>query len=46
MPLKNSASDAARSYNIMSEMRANKPRDQAIAIGYAVQRRARAKGRK
>lgn len=33
-------SNAARSANIATEMRAGKPRAQAIAIGYSEQRRA------
>jgi len=40
MPLFKSPSNAARSANIGTEMRAGKPRAQAIAIGYATQRRA------
>lgn len=42
MPLTKSPSNTARSSNILAEIRAGKPKDQAIAIGYAVQRRARA----
>lgn len=42
MPLNKTTSNAARSHNVLAEIRAGKPRDQAIAIGYAVQRRARA----
>jgi hypothetical protein len=40
MPLKKSKSAKARSENIATEINAGKPRDQAVAIGYAVQRRA------
>jgi len=40
MPLFKSPSNAARSANIGTEVRAGKPRAQAIAIGYATQRRA------
>jgi hypothetical protein len=43
MPLRNSASNEARSQNILAEIHAGKPNKQAVAIGYAVQRRARAK---
>lgn len=43
MPLNKSSSDDARSQNILAEIHAGKPSKQAIAIGYAVQRRARAK---
>lgn len=40
MPLIKSSSNAARSANIGTEIRAGKPRAQAIAIGYSQQRRA------
>lgn len=43
MPLEKSSSKAARSRNIAREIRAGKPRKQAIAIGYSVQRRAKKK---
>lgn len=43
MPLTHSASKKARSKNIRREIRAGKPRKQAAAIAYAVQRRAAAK---
>lgn len=43
MPLKNSASDAARKSNILAEIHAGKPSKEAIAIGYSIQRRARKK---
>lgn len=43
MPLKNSMSDAARKHNIATEVKAGKPVKQAVAIGYAVQRRASGK---
>jgi hypothetical protein len=36
--LQRSASNAARSRNIATEMRSGRPRAQAIAIGYSVQR--------
>lgn len=41
MPLVRSASDKARFTNIGREISAGKPRAQAVAIGYSVQRRAR-----
>ena len=44
MPLIKSTSDAARSANIATERNAGKPEAQAVAISYAVQRRARRKG--
>jgi hypothetical protein len=43
MPLINSTSTIARGKNIGKEMAAGKPKKQAIAIGYAVQRRAASK---
>lgn len=42
MPLKSSASNKDRSFNILAEIHAGKPNKQAVAIGYAVQRRAKA----
>ncbi len=41
MPLKKSRSRKARKANIAAEIRAGKPVKQAVAIGYAVQRRAK-----
>lgn len=41
MPLKKDDSDKSRQYNILAEIHAGKPTKQAIAIGYAVQRRAK-----
>lgn len=41
MPLINSGSTIARSKNIGTEIAAGKPRAQAVAIGYAQQRRAK-----
>lgn len=41
MPLKKSASKKAVGQNIKTEMKAGKPRKQAIAIALSVQRRAR-----
>ena len=48
MPLKKSKSKAARQANIEAEIAAGKDPKQAVAIGYAVQRRAsmKAKARK
>lgn len=43
MPLKKGSSNKARSQNIATEIRAGKPRAQAVAIGYSVQRRVKAK---
>lgn len=40
MPLINSSSTVARGKNIGREIAAGKPKNQAVAIGYAVQRRA------
>lgn len=46
MPLKKSASKKARNQNIKAEIDAGKPIKQAVAIGYAVQRRAKKGKRK
>jgi hypothetical protein len=43
VPLIKSASDAARSANIAAERRSGRPEAQSVAIGYAIQRRARGK---
>jgi hypothetical protein len=43
MPLKKGKSDKTRSENIAQEIKAGKPRKQAVAIGYAVQRRSKGK---
>lgn len=43
MPLIDSGSTIARSKNIGTEIKAGKPRAQAVAIGYAQQRRAKGK---
>jgi hypothetical protein len=40
MPLKKSKSKAAFSSNVSAEMHAGKPQKQAVAIAYAVKRRA------
>lgn len=42
MPLKAGASDKDRSFNILAEIHAGKPNKQAVAIGYAIQRRSKA----
>jgi hypothetical protein len=42
MPLLKSASKAARQENILQEIHAGKPSKQAVAIGYDIQRRAKA----
>lgn len=42
MPLIKGASDKDKDYNILSELHAGKPREQAIAIGYSIQRKAAA----
>lgn len=46
MPLVKSKSKEARNTNIKREIAAGKPPKQAVAIGYAVQRRAKAAGSK
>jgi hypothetical protein len=46
MPLLNSGSNPARRSNILAEINAGKPSKQAVAIGYAIQRRAREAARK
>lgn len=43
MPLKKGTSAKTRSANIATEIRAGRPRKQAIAIAFSVQRKARAK---
>lgn len=43
MPLKKSASNKARSLNIQELIDAGKKRDQAVAIAYNVQRKAKKK---
>lgn len=45
MPLKKSSSKKAREQNIKTEIKAGKPIKQAVAIGYAVQRRASNRGK-
>ena len=46
MPLVKSASKNAMRQNIKAEMRAGKPQKQAVAIAYAVKRKAQGKKRK
>lgn len=46
MPLKKSASKKAMSENIRAEMHAGKGQRQAVAIAYAVKRKASHKGKK
>jgi predicted NAD-dependent protein-ADP-ribosyltransferase YbiA (DUF1768 family) len=43
MPLKKGKSDKTRNENIAKEIKAGKTPRQAVAIGYAVQRRAKGK---
>ena len=43
MPLKKGSSEKTRSKNIAAEIRAGKPRAQAAAIGYSIQRAAKRK---
>lgn len=43
MPLKKSKSNKAREENIKKEIEAGKNPKQAVAIGYSVQRKAKAK---
>ena len=46
MPLIKSSSKKAFSKNVKAEIKAGKPRKQAIAIAYSVQRKAKSKRRK
>lgn len=43
MPLKKGSSDKTREQNIKREIEAGKPPKQAVAIGYAVQRKSKKK---
>lgn len=43
MPLIKSKSKEAFNKNVKAEMRAGKPKDQALAIAYSVQRKAKGK---
>jgi hypothetical protein len=45
MPLIKSPSKTARNQNIKTEIAAGKPPKQAVAIGYAIQRKEKAKGK-
>lgn len=45
MPLKKSKSKKAFVSNLKTELKHGKPRKQALAIAYSVQRRAKKKGR-
>lgn len=45
MPLKKGTSDKTRQANIATEIKAGKKPAQAVAIGYAVQREAKAKAK-
>ena len=45
MPLKKSSSKKAFSANVSAEVKAGKPKKQAVAIAYATQRKARSRGR-
>jgi hypothetical protein len=45
MPLKKGTSDKTRQTNIATEIKAGKKPAQAVAIGYAVQREAKAKAK-
>lgn len=46
MPLIKGDSDKDRNFNVLSEIHAGKPREQAIAIGYSIQRKAAAAKRR
>lgn len=46
MPLVKSTSKAAFRKNIKAEIKAGKPKDQAVAIAYSVKRQAAKKGKK
>jgi hypothetical protein len=46
MPLKKSTSKKAFVSNIKAEMKAGKPKKQALAIAYSVKRKANHKGKK
>jgi hypothetical protein len=43
MPLEKSPTNAARGRNIAELVRSGRPRNQAVAIGYAEQRKAKSK---
>lgn len=46
MPLKQGKSKAAFRANVATEIRAGKPRKQAVAIAYSVKNRSKKKGRR
>ena len=46
MPLKKSKTDKARSENIAELIKSGRPKDQAVAIAYDVQREAKKKKKK
>ena len=46
MPLKKSASPKAFESNLKAELKANKPKAQALAIAYSVKREAEKKAKK
>lgn len=46
MPLIKSKSKQAFQKNVKAEIKAGKPREQAVAIAYSVQRQAKKKGKK
>ena len=46
MPLKKGTSQKTFSQNVKREMEAGKPQKQAVAIAYAVKRKAEGKGKK
>ena len=46
MPLKRGSSNATRESNIKKEISSGKPIKQAVAIGYAMQKRSKEKKRK
>lgn len=46
MPLKKGSSDKTRSTNIATEIRHGKPKSQAAAIAYRIQREAKRKKKK
>ena len=45
MPLKKSASKKAFQENVKAELNAGKPKKQAVAIAYSVQREAKKRGK-
>ena len=45
MPLKKGSSNKTRQSNIEKEIKSGKPVNQAVAIGYSVQRQSKKKGK-